>query len=78
LRANLTDGSYAYAIGPQASLVVIEGTLLTLGYNFAGFRDPDFSLDRPLDDGLFAAIRFKFDADLLGSAAAQDSARVAP
>ena len=66
MRANVTDGSYSYAIGPQASLVVAEGTLLSLGYNIAGFRDPDFSLDRPLDAGLFAAIRFKFDADLLG------------
>ena len=66
LRANITDGSYSYAIGPQASIVVAEGTLLSLGYNIAGFRDPDFSLDRPLDQGLFAAIRFKFDADTLG------------
>ncbi len=66
IRANVTDGSYSYAIGPQASIVVAEGTLLSLGYNIAGFRDPDFSLDRPLDQGLFAAIRFKFDAGLLG------------
>ncbi|MDP4605365.1 MAG: hypothetical protein NWS68_04330, partial [Erythrobacter sp.] len=67
LRANVTDGSYSYAIGPQASFVVTEGTLLSVGYNIAGFRDPDFSLDRPLDQGLFAAIRFKFDADIFGS-----------
>ncbi|QDH36231.1 hypothetical protein E2E27_13480 [Porphyrobacter sp. YT40] len=66
LRANVTDGSYSYAIGPQASFVVAEGTLLSLGYNIAGFRDPDFSLDRALDQGLFAGFRFKFDAGLLG------------
>ena len=66
IRANVTDGSYSYAIGPQASFVVTEGALLSLGYNIAGFRDPDFSLDRPLDQGVFAAIRFKFDADMLG------------
>ena len=40
--------------------------LLSLGYNIAGFRDPDFNLDRALDQGLLAAIRFKFDADVLG------------
>lgn len=66
IRANVTDGSYSYAVGPQASFVVAEGALLSLGYNIAGFRDPDFSLDRALDQGLFAAIRFKFDGDLLG------------
>lgn len=66
LRANVTDGSLAYALGPQASLVVAEGTLLSLGFNIAGFRDPDFGAARALDEGLFAAIRFKFDAGLLG------------
>ena len=66
IRANLTDGSLAYALGPQASLAVAEGTLLSLGYNITGFRDPDFGAARALDEGLFAAIRFKFDAGLLG------------
>lgn len=68
IRANVTDGSYSYAVGPQASLVVADGALLSLGYNVAGFRDPDFSTDRPLDEGLFASIRFKFDAGTLGLA----------
>ena len=68
LRGNVTDGTFSYAIGPQASMTVAEGTLLSLGYNIAGFRDPDFSLERALDKGLFAAIRFKFDADMLGIA----------
>jgi hypothetical protein len=41
--------------------------LLSLGYNVAGFHDPDFSTDRALDQGVFAAIRFKFDAGLFGA-----------
>ena len=65
MRANLNDGSYDYTFGPQASFVVTDGALLSVGYNFEGMRDPDFSLDRALNQGLFAAIRFKFDADLL-------------
>lgn len=73
LRANVTDGSYSYSLGPQASFVVAKGTLLSVGYNIAGFRDPDFSLDRPLDQGLFAAIRFKFDADIFGGPHAAES-----
>ena len=66
IRANLTDGSLAYALGPQASLVVAEGILLSFGYNIGGFSDPDFGAARALDEGLFAPIRFKFDAGLLG------------
>ena len=68
IRANVTDGSYSYAVGPQATFAVAEGTLLSFGYNVVGFRDPDFSIDRQHDQGLFAAIRFKFDAGLLGLA----------
>ncbi|UYV15418.1 carboxypeptidase-like regulatory domain-containing protein [Porphyrobacter sp. ULC335] len=77
IRASVTDGSYSYAFGPQASFVVAKETILSLGYNIAGFRDPDFSLDRPLDQGLFAGIRFKFDADTLGLAGS-DSPRGGP
>ena len=66
IRANLTEGSLSYALGPQASLVLAEGTLLSLGYNIAGFSDPDFGAARALEEGLFAAIRFKFAAGLLG------------
>lgn len=41
---------------------------MSVGYNLSGFRDPDFGTARPLDEGLFAALRFKFDADLFGLA----------
>lgn len=67
VRANVTDGSYSYALGPQASMVVADGALLSFGYNFEGFRDPDFSFERATNPGVFAALRFKFDADLLGT-----------
>ncbi len=80
VRANLSDGSISYAVGPQMSFVVAEGALLSLGYNVAGFRDPDFSVDRALDQGVFAAVRFKFDAGLLGlqTGSAQAPAEEAP
>jgi hypothetical protein len=60
LRANVTDGAYSYTYGPQASVVVSEGVILTMGYNIEGFRDPDFSGTRNLDRGFFAAVRAKF------------------
>lgn len=78
IRANVTDGSLSYAVGPQASFAVAQGALLSVGYNFAGFRDPDFSVDRALDQGVFAAIRFKFDAETLGVQAGKNGTRGDP
>jgi hypothetical protein len=40
--------------------------LLTLGYNIEGFRDADFAAARNTDEGVFAALRFKFDTDTFG------------
>ena len=37
-----------------------------VGYNIAGFRDPDFSAARTTDKGFFATIRMKFDAGTFG------------
>ncbi len=57
------DGATSYAIGPNIGFVPIEGVLLTVGYNFAGFNDPDFTAARNTDEGIYAAVRMKFDAD---------------
>jgi protocatechuate 3,4-dioxygenase beta subunit len=78
LRANATDGVFNYAVGPQVSVVVAEGALLSFGYNIVGFRDPDFSRDRALDNGIFAAIRFKFDAGLFGASPSPTDATAPP
>ncbi len=63
VRANLTDGVTSFAVGPQIGFVPAKDTLVTIGYNLAGFRDRDFSEARNTDKGVFAAVRFKFDAD---------------
>ncbi len=63
VRADLDGGATSYAIGPQIGFVPVEGVLLTVGYNIAGFSDPDFSATRNTDEGLFAAVRMKFDTD---------------
>ena len=63
VRSNLTDRVTSFAVGPQIGFVPADGLLLTIGYNFAGFRDRDFAAARNTDEGLFAAIRVKFDAD---------------
>ncbi|MFN4112313.1 MAG: hypothetical protein ACK4GD_00050 [Sphingomonadaceae bacterium] len=63
VRANLDEGTTSFAIGPQIGFSPAANTLLTIGYNVTGFRDPDFSAARHTDKGLFAAVRMKFDAD---------------
>ena len=63
VRANLDEGTTSFAIGPQIGFSPAKDTLITVGYNVTGFRDPDFSAARHTDKGLFAAIRLKFDAD---------------
>ena len=63
VRSDLDDGATSYAIGPNVGFVPVEGVLLTIGYNLAGFDDPDFSAARNTDKGIYAAVRMKFDAD---------------
>lgn len=66
VRAGLSDGTTAFAIGPQIGISPAKNTLLTLGYNIRGFRDADFSAARHTDSGLYASVRLKLDSDSLG------------
>jgi len=66
LRYSLTGKQAAFAIGPQIGIIPAKDTLLTVGYNVAGFRDRDFSASRHTDKGVFVAMRIKFDADSFG------------
>ena len=63
VRANVTDGTTSFAIGPEVGFTPVEDVLLTVGYNISGFRDRDFSAARNTDRGLFATVRLKLDAD---------------
>ena len=60
------DGETRYSVGPNLGFVPVEGVLLTVGYNFAGFDDPDFSDARNTKEGIYAAVRMKIDADTFG------------
>lgn len=66
LRSNAADGSTQIAVGPQVSVSPANNTVLTLGYTFAGYRDRDFAEARATRQGVFAALKLKFDADSLG------------
>lgn len=66
VRSNLTSGATEYAYGPTVGLVPGNGVLLTLGYNVAGFRDPDYSALRKVEQGAYVSLRMKLDADSFG------------
>jgi len=67
IRANVTEGTKSFAIGPEIGFSPADNMVLSVGYNFAGFRDPDFSEARSTDKGMFASFRMKFDAGSLES-----------
>lgn len=66
MRRSLGAGVTSFAVGPQIGISPATDTMLTIGYNIAGFRDRDFSAARSTDKGLFASVKMKFDADSLG------------
>jgi uncharacterized repeat protein (TIGR01451 family) len=66
VQSNLTDNVTRFAFGPTVGIVPLDGMLITLGYNVEGYRDPDFSALRNTDEGVFAAVRLKIDADSFG------------
>ncbi len=63
VRTSLEDNLTSFAMGPQIGFVPAANALVTVGYNIAGFRDPDFSTARETERGLYASVRLKFDAD---------------
>ncbi len=66
LRTNLSDRVTSFAGGPELGFVPARDMLLSVGYNFTGFRDRDFSAARTTDKGVYAALRMKFDSSTLG------------
>ena len=66
VRTNLEDNVTSFSYGPTVGFAPVDGMLLTVGYNVEGFRDGDFAEARNTQEGVFAAVRFKFDADTFG------------
>lgn len=63
VRSDVGAGATSFAYGPTVGVVPVEGMLVTVGYNVAGFRDRDFGPARNTDKGIFAAVRMMIDAD---------------
>lgn len=66
IRSTLSDHVTQFAVGPTIGVVPARDVILTLGYNFAGFRDRDFSATRSTTKGVFATLKVKFDTSTLG------------
>lgn len=58
-------GRTSHSAGLSMGLTPFDNGWLSLGYNFTGFHDPDFSTLGHTDAGPFVQFRMKFDADSL-------------
>ena len=63
VRANLDDDVTSFSYGPMVGVSPVQDMLITVGYNVEGFRDGDFEAARNTQEGVFAAVRLKFDAE---------------
>ena len=58
--------SLQFALGPEIGFTIKRNLRLGLGYNFTGFRDRDLSAEEYTQQGVYLALRLKFDEELLG------------
>ncbi|WP_298282462.1 hypothetical protein [Novosphingobium sp.] len=65
VRHNLSDSTTRFAVGPQIGVSLVKDTMITIGYNITGYRDPDFVAARQTTKGVFVAMRMKFDSNSL-------------
>lgn len=61
VRISTGGDTVSYAGGPTLTLAPFKNANLTLGYNFAGFRDRDFESTRYSRSGAFVTFKLKFD-----------------
>ncbi|MCY1673103.1 isopeptide-forming domain-containing fimbrial protein [Novosphingobium sp. SL115] len=66
VRKGLSDGTAAFAFGPQLGVAPASNVFVVFGYNITGFRDRDFAAARSTQKGASVQIRMKFDSNSLG------------
>ncbi|MFY7835722.1 MAG: isopeptide-forming domain-containing fimbrial protein [Novosphingobium sp.] len=65
VRHDLSSDTTSFAFGPQIGISLVKDTMITIGYNISGYRDPDFIAARQTAEGIFVVFRMKFDSDSL-------------
>jgi hypothetical protein len=58
----------AFSAGPSVGYNVVKNAWVSLGYNFEGFRDEDFSQGNYTAEGVYLKFRLKFDQQSLNDA----------
>lgn len=58
-----SSNTFDFMVGPSLGISPMTNAWVTLGYNFVGFGDRDFSEARFTRRGAFVTLRFKFDQD---------------
>ena len=61
VRISTGGDTVSWSGGPTITLAPFKNANLTLGYNFAGFRDRDFESERYARDGVYVTFKIKFD-----------------
>lgn len=58
---SLNTRQYEYSYGPSVGFSPATNLWLSLGYNWAGYKDKDFSMAGYAAQGVYLRLRFKFD-----------------
>jgi hypothetical protein len=61
VRVSTGGETVSWAGGPTLTIAPMKNANLTLGYNFAGFRDRDFEGERFSRSGVYVTFKLKFD-----------------
>lgn len=61
LQAALSGGEAVYSFGPLIGFSPANDVVINLGYNFAGYSDPDFITVLNTQEGWYLSVRAKFD-----------------
>ena len=61
VRISTGGDTISWAGGPTLTIAPMKNANLTLGYNFAGFRDRDFEGERFSRSGVYVTFKLKFD-----------------
>lgn len=64
---SMDSGSFEHALGLSVGLTPFENGWLSLGYNWSGFHDAEFSEDGFTDQGAFIQFRIKLDQNSLAA-----------
>ncbi|HEY3645890.1 MAG TPA: hypothetical protein VGM16_11185, partial [Gammaproteobacteria bacterium] len=71
-------GTVQYSYGVETGWQAATNTWVSLGYNFSGFYDQDFTANHYTAKGIFLRFRFKFDQDTVKDWATRAAAPAVP